>query len=234
MQNPVCTIFVMLMMIIIHEFGHFLFARMYNVKVKSFSCGFGPAIISKCDTNGTNWKLSALPLGGYVEFAEKKDSANEILFESISPHKKIVIAFAGPLFNYLTAFLLLAIYDQNILEPFRQISEFTCRVFNRIFSSNVFNNLQSVVSVCNTSNNETLLFYARMSVGLAFINLIPFIFVLDGGHIMVYFIEIICGIKISDSKIVKYITKGQIYFLILLSIVITARDIYKLLDDILF
>ena len=54
-------------LVFFHELGHFLMARARGVVVEAFSIGFGPALLSWKAKNGTVWKLSALPLGGYVK-----------------------------------------------------------------------------------------------------------------------------------------------------------------------
>ena len=59
-------LFVLTIVVFFHEFGHFLVARWCGVKVIVFSLGFGPEIVGFDDRHGTRWKLSAIPLGGYV------------------------------------------------------------------------------------------------------------------------------------------------------------------------
>ena len=62
--------------VFIHEFGHFLVARLCGVKIETFSIGFGREIIGRTDRRGTRWKLCALPLGGYVQFAGDMDAVS--------------------------------------------------------------------------------------------------------------------------------------------------------------
>src|SRR3954464_6188262 len=59
-----------------HELGHFLVARWVGVKVLVFSVGFGPEIVGFNDRHGTRWKLSAIPLGGYVKFFGDQNAAS--------------------------------------------------------------------------------------------------------------------------------------------------------------
>ncbi len=109
-------------MVTIHEFGHFLFARLFKVEVLSFSIGWGPKIFSKkSKKSGTEFRISALPLGGYcqmkgeAEFAEslktksKKINAEEGSLYFLKPWKRLLIAFAGPFFNLLSAILIFII-----------------------------------------------------------------------------------------------------------------------------
>lgn len=102
----------------IHEFGHFLFAKLFNVHTPSFSIGFGPQLISKKIGN-TVFSLSAIPLGGYVEISgmaevgqgEQKDAYNtgEDSF-GVKPYwQKMLILFGGILFNLLFAYFSLTL-----------------------------------------------------------------------------------------------------------------------------
>ena len=61
-------LFVLAIVVFFHELGHFLIGRLCGVKVTAFSIGFGPEIVGFNDRYGTRWKLSAIPLGGYVKF----------------------------------------------------------------------------------------------------------------------------------------------------------------------
>ena len=108
-------------LVFVHEFGHFIVARKLGVAVSAFSIGFGKKLWGKTDSKGTEWKISAIPLGGYCQFlgdADESSSTTEIdlskysdeerkhLFATQSPLKKLAIAVAGPLFNYLFAFII--------------------------------------------------------------------------------------------------------------------------------
>src|SRR6202034_1326145 len=61
-------IFVLSIVVFFHEFGHFIVARLCGVRVLVFSIGFGPELAGFNDRHGTRWKISAIPLGGYVKF----------------------------------------------------------------------------------------------------------------------------------------------------------------------
>ena len=102
--------------VVIHEGGHFLAARMCGVKVETFSIGFGRELIGRTDKHGTRWKLSLLPMGGYVKMfgdAGASSTPDEKLLTSMSTaDKKIsfhhqplwakaIIVAAGPLSNFL-------------------------------------------------------------------------------------------------------------------------------------
>src|SRR3982751_5844221 len=98
-------------LIFVHEFGHFLFAKVFGVKVLTFSLGFGPKIL-KLHGRETEYCVSLLPLGGYVRMLE--ESKNDLVlpedrrrtFESIAAYKRVIIVLAGPLMNIVFPVLL--------------------------------------------------------------------------------------------------------------------------------
>jgi len=116
-------LFVLTIVVFFHELGHFLVARWCGVKVIAFSIGFGPEIVGFNDRYGTRWKLSAIPLGGYVKFlgddnaasvpdheaaaamseAEKKVS---FLHKPVGPRAAVVAA--GPIANFILAIAIFA------------------------------------------------------------------------------------------------------------------------------
>lgn len=68
-------------LVFVHEFGHFIVARKLGVAVSAFSIGFGKKLWGKTDSKGTEWKISAIPLGGYCQFlgdADESSSTTEI------------------------------------------------------------------------------------------------------------------------------------------------------------
>ena len=101
-------------LILFHEFGHFLAAKLFGVKVESFSIGFGPILLHRT-VRGTDYRLSLFPLGGYCGMKGEKDFQKaieekrpEIQGESdslygIHPFKRALIGFAGPFFNFIFA-----------------------------------------------------------------------------------------------------------------------------------
>ena len=104
-------IIVLGILIFFHEFGHFLLAKLFKVMVLKFSLGFGPKLIGK-KVGETEYVISALPLGGYVKMLGENDDdeiAPEEAHRSFSKQpvlNRIAIAAAGPMFNFLLAFLL--------------------------------------------------------------------------------------------------------------------------------
>jgi regulator of sigma E protease len=100
-------LFILGLLIIVHEFGHFIIAKRLGVRVEKFSLGFGRQLwVSK--KGDTEYSISALPLGGYVKLAgdnleEYKGAADEYL--ALPPGKRFWIIFFGPLLNYILGFL---------------------------------------------------------------------------------------------------------------------------------
>jgi regulator of sigma E protease len=109
--NIFAFIIVLGVLIFFHEFGHFLIARLFGVGVEKFSLGFGPRLIGK-KIGITDYRLSAIPLGGYVKMVgEEPDAAVDPADISISfTHKhvakRMLIVAAGPVFNILLAILI--------------------------------------------------------------------------------------------------------------------------------
>src|SRR3954468_6183437 len=69
-------LFVLTIVVFFHELGHFLVARLAGVRVLVFSVGFGPELLGFNDRHGTRWKLSSIPLGGYVNFFGDENAAS--------------------------------------------------------------------------------------------------------------------------------------------------------------
>ena len=98
-------------LIFFHEFGHFLIAKLCNVKVLKFSLGFGPKVMGK-KMGETEYVISAFPLGGYVKMLGEENDEQIIpedahrTFSKQPVLTRIAIAAAGPMFNFLLAFIL--------------------------------------------------------------------------------------------------------------------------------
>ncbi|ACL56524.1 RIP metalloprotease RseP [Methylobacterium nodulans] len=116
-------LFVLTVVVFIHELGHFLVGRWCGVGVTSFSIGFGPEILGFTDRKGTRWKLSAIPLGGYVKFVGDQNGASvpdagslarmsaaerAVSFHTQNVWKRIAIVAAGPAANFLLAIAVFA------------------------------------------------------------------------------------------------------------------------------
>lgn len=99
-------------LVIIHEYGHFQVARCCGVKVLRFSFGFGKSLFSWQDKKGTEYSWALFPLGGYVKMLDENEeevpeSQRHLAFNRKSPWAKMAIVAAGPMANFLLAFILL-------------------------------------------------------------------------------------------------------------------------------
>lgn len=107
----ILAIIMLLVMVLVHEFGHYVVGRMLNFKINEFSVGFGKAIFSKKNKRGELISLRLFPLGGYCAFAgEDDDNVNEAeSFNNQKPWKRILVYLAGITFNFAFAVLTSAI-----------------------------------------------------------------------------------------------------------------------------
>lgn len=125
----VCLMLVFSILVVVHEYGHFYVARLFGVKVLRFSVGFGKVIWSRKDSQGTEFAISMLPLGGYVSMLGELPEADEDWSEDIkassltqkSPWQRMAIAFAGPFANILlavVAYWLLHVIGMTTAAPY--------------------------------------------------------------------------------------------------------------------
>lgn len=129
-------LFVLTVVVFVHEMGHYLVGRWCGIGVREFSVGFGPELLGFDDRRGTRWKLSAIPLGGYVKFVGDMSvtsdptsqeaqglSAEErrVAFHVQPVWKRAATVFAGPAFNFLLTIAVFAvmfsIYGRTVSEP---------------------------------------------------------------------------------------------------------------------
>ncbi|HEY4134190.1 MAG TPA: RIP metalloprotease RseP [Alphaproteobacteria bacterium] len=128
--NGAAFLCILTVIVFVHELGHYLAAKRNGVRVEVFSVGFGPELFGRTDRSGTRWKLSLLPLGGYVKMfgesaATKAPDAPELTPEekAVSFHYKRVgqraaIVAAGPIANFVLAILIMAAMFATVGQPF--------------------------------------------------------------------------------------------------------------------
>lgn len=125
-------LFVLTIVVFFHELGHFLVARWCGVQVLAFSVGFGPELFGWNDRHGTRWKLSAIPLGGYVKFAGDENAASvpdrELLaglpeteragaFHLKPVGQRAAVVAAGPIANFLLSIVIFAVMFSTVGRP---------------------------------------------------------------------------------------------------------------------
>lgn len=104
--------FALLLLVGVHEYGHFLVARLCGIKVLRFSFGFGKVLARCHDRKGTEYTWALIPLGGYVKMLDETESPvpvqeRHMAFNNKSVWVRIAVVLAGPVFNFLFAFLAL-------------------------------------------------------------------------------------------------------------------------------
>lgn len=103
----VIAVLVLLLMVLIHELGHYVAGKILKFKINEFSVGFGPKILQKKKKNGELISLRAFPLGGYCAFeGENEDgSSSPEAFHNQKPWKRLIVLFCGAFFNFLSAII---------------------------------------------------------------------------------------------------------------------------------
>ena len=117
-------------LVTIHEYGHFIFARIFKVHVQRFSVGMGPVVYKRVDKHGSEFALSAFPLGGYVSMItnklielepdiKEKLTSEQIknTFDSKPKWQRALIMFAGPLANFLLSIFIFSLIFLNTPDP---------------------------------------------------------------------------------------------------------------------
>ena len=106
----VVALLTLMVMIVVHEFGHYSVGKLLKFKINEFSIGFGPAIFKKKRKNGEQFSIRCIPLGGFCAFeGEGEDSEVEGAFNKQAPWKRILVLLAGVTFNFISAFLVLTL-----------------------------------------------------------------------------------------------------------------------------
>jgi regulator of sigma E protease len=136
--NGLAFVFILSVVVFIHELGHYLAAKRAGVRVEVFSLGFGPELWGRNDRSGTRWRVSLLPLGGYVKMfgesmpteltgkaAEGKEPAvpltpeeKAVAFVHKSLPRRTSIVAAGPVANFVLAWIVLAALFVIVGRPF--------------------------------------------------------------------------------------------------------------------
>ncbi|MFI5003048.1 MAG: RIP metalloprotease RseP, partial [Reyranellales bacterium] len=113
-------VLVLTLLVFVHEFGHYWVGRRFGIHAEVFSIGFGPELFGWTDRNGTRWKISAIPLGGFVKFLGDNDASSATPSDQpLSPdqhrrafftqplYARAAVVLGGPASNLLFAFVLL-------------------------------------------------------------------------------------------------------------------------------
>lgn len=236
--NAIKIIFLLGFLVLIHEGGHFLVARLCKVIVNEFSIGFGPTIWKSKNTV-TQYSLRLIPLGGFVSLeGEEERSDKEGSFSRASIPKRIAIVLAGGLVNIIfgvVVYFILALFRTDIINALVYTKEFFFSIFESLkllFTGSVgidqFMGPVGISDVIIKTNNISNYIYmlAVISLSLGVTNLLPFP-PLDGGKVVIYIIEAIRR-KPLKEKVEMGIQMVGFAFLIGLSILVTYNDITRI------
>ena len=117
MLTAIAAIFVFLMVILFHEFGHFIVAKRVGIKVNEFSIGMGPKILQK-EKGETKYSIRVLPIGGYVNMeGEDEESRDPRSFNRMSALSRIAVVAAGAIMNFVLAIIVFSIVSFNMGMP---------------------------------------------------------------------------------------------------------------------
>ncbi|MEZ5998849.1 MAG: M50 family metallopeptidase [Hyphomonas sp.] len=122
-QGPlflVCLVFMMGVVVIVHEYGHYIAGRWFGAAVESFSVGFGRPMFERTDRKGTRWRVNWIPLGGFVKFVGEAQLANDVgtietgpqgrAYPELNVWQRSVVSIAGPLANFALSSLIFAAF----------------------------------------------------------------------------------------------------------------------------
>lgn len=236
--NAIKIIFLLGLLIFIHEGGHFTVAKLCGVRVNEFAIGFGPTIWKK-QGKVTKYALRLIPLGGFVSMeGENEQSDKEGSFSKASIPRRIAIVMAGGMVNILFAIITFWCLSASFVGPanaFRNVVVFIKTMFTgivQLFTGNVgIDQMTGPVGISNVVSQTTgvadfIYILSVISLSLGVTNLLPFP-PLDGGKIVLLLVEAIRRKSLS-VKTEMAIQSIGFFILITLSIFVTYNDILKL------
>ncbi|WP_422486805.1 RIP metalloprotease RseP [Gudongella sp. DL1XJH-153] len=168
MLTALAAIFVFLLVVLVHEAGHFTVAKMVGIRVNEFAIGMGPKLVQKIKGE-TKYTLRALPIGGYVKMEGEDESSNDPRsFSNVSVWSRIAVITAGAIMNFVLAIVVLSIVAFNVGVPSTTIGEiidgspaqeYGIAAGDRIVEIEgvPINNWDDIVTTINTQSPEELL-----------------------------------------------------------------------------
>ena len=248
MITAIKIVFLLGMLILIHEMGHFITAKKLGVIVNEFAIGFGPKIFTKIK-NGTTYELRLIPLGGFVSLeGEEEHSEKEGSFNKAKNIDKFKIIIAGAMVNILFGIIILILLFQirymivinsNFTEALKYSLATTKSILSEFFRSiiSIFSGrldiknitgpigISEMVSKTN-GISEFIYLLSIVSISLGFTNLLP-ILPLDGGKALLIIIESIRKKQFS-KKTEEYIGTVGLLIIMTLSIICTVNDVIRI------
>lgn len=237
--SAIKIIFILGFLVLIHETGHFLVARLCRVKVKEFAIGFGPTIWKK-QGKETKYALRLIPVGGFVSMeGEEERSDEEGSFSKSSIPKRIAIVAAGGVVNIIFALIvyvaLMTVMTGDFGKAIALAGDFAFSIVESLkllFSGGVtVDQLMGPVGISEvvaqtTGIAEFVYILALISMSLGVTNLLPFP-PLDGGKVVLLLIEAIRRKPLKESTEIKIQMLG-FAILITLSIFVTYNDVGRI------
>ena len=226
-------------LIFIHEAGHFIVAKLFDVKVTQFALGFGPTILKK-KVGETSYELKLIPLGGFVNMlGEEEPVEDERAYNKKKKWQRVLILLAGGTVNIIFGLILCIIIASSILGLSKGVQftgEFLVETFKgigQLFTAQIQKDqLVGVVGISGmvvetNGLRDFLYMMSIISVSLGITNLLPFP-PLDGGKVVLLIIEVIRRKPLKQNIEVGIQMLG-FFLLIGLSIFVTYNDIIRLL-----
>lgn len=223
-----------LMVIIgLHEAGHFYAAKRFGLAADIFALGFGKVLLARKDRSGTSWQIRALPFGGFVKL-------DAVRLAALSPMKRIAIYAAGPAVNMMLGLLLVTVVGIQLGTPplnalevsvqfVPQIVTTLIGAIGQIFHGDIANIAGPVGTAMAAGDavrlHGVVLFAALFSWSVGVLNLLP-VPVLDGGQIVISALEIMVG-KPSETTMKYASWAGQSFIACLIFAGVTA-DVVRL------
>lgn len=219
--------------VFLHEFGHYVVARLAGVHVEEFSLGFGPKLLT-IRRSETIFAVAAIPLGGFCRLSSyPRDSR----LSSVPEHgvgfvdARAVIYIAGPAMNLLLAYLCFLVVNLHEsvasapLEAFRDLANMTAMIFDVIWKmlSGEAAPKELITSAIMPSNTNAgwvalIALIGSISLNLGLLNLLP-VPVLDGGALLLIGVEAITDRPVSDRVVERLHALG---FVVLMCLMVTV------------
>jgi membrane-associated protease RseP (regulator of RpoE activity) len=217
------------LIILIHEAGHFLFAKFFSVATPIFSLGFGPTLYAYT-FGGTTFQLALLPFGGYVEI-----DPTQLATQTYFP--QMLILFGGIIFNVVFAYAVLAYYlickrfSQKTISSKQMIKEAVTQIMTHENANGSFIGPIGIISMIGSAFTISAQCYwlilAILSLNMGILNIIPLPF-FDGGKALLITIEKIMGTTISPYLVGMI---SMVFLVIFIAFItqITMNDIRRLI-----
>ncbi len=235
------------LVVVVHEFGHFLTARRAGIKVHECSIGFpfSPRLFTLFRNKETAFTVRLLPVGGFVSFSQDGEEDSTALFEA-SNNKRALVLSAGSLFNIVFAFVVfipifvmgrhLNVSDAIMLSGntvWEILSGTIMFLVNALTGHGTMDGVSGPVGIAAMAGKAAgkgvlslLYFTGVLSMSLGIMNLLP-LPALDGGHLIMLFVESVRRRPISP-KVYQAVTLVGLSIFLVLTVAVTYKDIAKL------